>query len=112
MKIKTGDFVQIIAGKDKGKKGKVIQVFPRYGKVIVEGANLRTKHIRSRQRGEKGQKIEFPAPIDASNVTVVCPKTGKPTRIGYKVSVDSSGKKTKVRIAKASGEVLDKETKS
>lgn len=84
MKIKKGDKVKILAGKDKGKTGKVLQVFPSKNKVSVEGLNLLIKHMRPRRQDEKGQRIEFPAPMDLSNMMLVCPKCGKPTRVGYK----------------------------
>lgn len=93
MKIKTGDNVTIIAGKDKGKTGKVLQVFADRNRVVVEGANLTIKHLRPRREGEKGQRVEFPAPLHVSNVMLVCPKSGKPTRVGYRT--DDKGKKTR-----------------
>lgn len=95
MKIKKGDQVEIIAGKDKGKRGKVSSTLPRLGKVVVEGLNLRKKHTRSRRDGEKGQRIEIAFPIDISNVMLVCPHTDKLTRVGYKVEGGQ-----KVRISK------------
>ena len=100
--MKTGDKVKILAGKDKGKIGKVIQVFPQNERVVVEGANLLTKHIRSSKRGEKGQKITLPAPLHISNVAVLSPKDEKPTRIGYKILEDGK----KVRICKRTKEVI------
>ncbi|MFH1661507.1 MAG: 50S ribosomal protein L24 [Candidatus Falkowbacteria bacterium] len=84
MKIKKGDKVKILSGKDKGKTGKVLQVFVARGKASVEGLNLLIKHMRPRKQGEKGQRIEFPAPMDLSNMMIVCSKCGKPTRVGYK----------------------------
>lgn len=95
MKIKKGDQVEIVAGKDKGKRGSVLRTLPALGKVIVEGLNLRVKHVRARREGEAGQRLEVAAPLDASNVMVVCPHTDKPTRIGYRVDGDR-----KVRISK------------
>jgi len=86
MKFKKGDNVKILAGKDKGKSGKVLQILRSRKKLVVEGLNLKYKHARPKKSGEKGQRIMFPAPIDSSNVILVCPKCGKPTRIGYKVS--------------------------
>ena len=84
MKIKKGDKVKIMAGKDKDKTGKVLQVFTSRNRISVEGLNLSIKHMRPRRQGEKGQRIEFPAPINASNLMLVCPKCGKGTRVGYK----------------------------
>jgi large subunit ribosomal protein L24 len=95
MKIKKGDQVEIVAGKDKGKRGKVVRTLPALGKVVVEGLNLRKKHVRARREGEKGQRVEVAAPLDASNVMLVCPHTDKPTRIGYRMNGDQ-----KVRISK------------
>lgn len=84
MKIKKSDKVKILAGKDKGKTGKVLQVFPARKRVSVEGLNLLIKHMRPRKQGESGQRIEFPAPMAISNLMLICPKCGKPTRVGYK----------------------------
>lgn len=103
MKIKKGDNVMVMAGKDRGKTGKVIQVFPMEGKVVVEGVNATVKHAKTRKQGEKGQKIEYNGPINASNVMLVDAKTGKPTRVGYKVMEDGR----KVRVMKKSGETIE-----
>ncbi|MDP3995636.1 MAG: 50S ribosomal protein L24 [bacterium] len=99
MKIKKGDTVLIISGKDRGKKGAVSQVFPKTAKVMVEGVNLKKKHRKPKKSGEKGQVINLPAALPVSNTELVCPKCGKPTRVGYKV-VD----KKKYRICKKCGE--------
>lgn len=88
MKIKTNDQVKIIAGKDKGKTGKVLQVFPKRERVVVEGANLMKKHLRTQRQGEKGQIIELAGPIHASNVVLICPKCSHETRVGYKTEAD------------------------
>ena len=101
MKIKKGDQVEIIAGKDAGKRGVIISVFPDIEKVAVKGANMMKRHIRSKRDGEKGQRIEKEAPIHISNVMLVCPHTGKPTRIGYKIEGNE-----KVRVSKQSGKVI------
>lgn len=69
--IKTGDIVKVMAGKDKGKTGKVLQAFPRLNRVVVEGVNLSKRHLRTRRQGEKGQVVEFSMPIHASNVELV-----------------------------------------
>ena len=90
MKIKKGDKVKIIAGKDKGKTGKVLQVFSEKNRLSVEGLNLMIKHMRPRRQNEKGQRIEFPAPLHASNVLLVCPKCNKPAKIGYKTITTES----------------------
>ncbi|RLC38557.1 MAG: 50S ribosomal protein L24 [Candidatus Nealsonbacteria bacterium] len=111
MKIRKGDQVLIIKGKDRGKKGKVLRGFPKKNQVLVEGVNIKKKHRRPRREGEKGEIVEVPAPIDVSKVKLICPKCGKPTRVGYKVNLNlpegkqaSSGagktQKSKVRICK------------
>lgn len=84
MKIKKNDTVLIISGKDRGRKDKVIKVMPKKNKVIVEGLNLVRKHIRPKKQGEKGQRIELPAPLDVSNVKLICPKCKKATRVSKK----------------------------
>lgn len=100
MKIKKGDTVLIISGKDKGKKGKALEVLSREGKILVEGVNLMKKHQKPKKTGEKGQIIQLPKPIDASNVKLICLKCGKPTRIGHKLT----GGKKKYRICKKCGQ--------
>ncbi len=102
MKIKKGDNVIITVGKDKGKTGKVTQVFPGRNQVVVEGLNTRFKNMRPRKQGEKGQKIEFSAPLAVSNVMLVDGRTGKSTRVGFKIL--ESGEK--IRIAQKSKEVI------
>ncbi len=93
MKIKKGDTILIISGKDRLRKGKVLKVFSKERKVIVEGVNLRKKHVKQKRAGEKGQIIEMPAPIDVSNLKLICSKCGKATRVGYKYI---KGKKERV----------------
>ena len=102
-RLQKGDTVVVIAGKDKGKTGKVMQVLPTENKVVVEGVNKTFKHAKTRKQGEKGQKIEFFGPINASNVMLVDPKSGKPTRVGWKVMEDGR----KVRMAKKSKETVE-----
>ncbi len=85
MKIKKGDKVQVSVGKDKGKSGSVTKVLPEAGKVIVEGINVYTKHQRKRKEGDKGTKIQFAAPMNTAKLMVICPKCGKPARIGIVV---------------------------
>lgn len=101
MKIKTGDNVKVMAGKDRGKTGKVIQVFQKDNKVVVEKVNILVKHIRSRQQGQSGQRIELPAPLSMSNVQIICPSCSKPTRVGYEGS-----KKDKKRVCRKCGKDL------
>ena len=100
MRIKKNDTVKILKGKDQGKIGKVLSVIQPSSavktkkgasiKIVVEGLNLRYKHLRPKRQGEKGQRIMFPAPMDVSNVQLVCSKCGKPTRVGFKVRQDKS----------------------
>lgn len=85
MKIRTGDTVLIISGKDRKKTGKVSEVFPKNNKIIVEGLNIVKKHTRPRREGEKGQVVQVSRPIDVSNVKLICSKCKKPTRIGYRI---------------------------
>lgn len=102
MKIKVNDNVLVIAGKHKGKTGKVMRVFKKQNRITVEKINIRTRHIK-KTATRPGQRVQYEAPLHASNVMVLCPKTNKPTRVGYKML--ENGKK--VRIAKRSGEQLD-----
>jgi len=110
--VKTGDTVVVISGDDKGKMGKVIKAFPRERKVIVEGVNLVTKHQRVPVRTPSGQlqagRIQMPAPIDASNVMLVCPHCNKPTKIKRKRPPEVE---RPVRICKRCGEVVDQEVR-
>lgn len=95
MKIHKNDQVLIISGKDKGRKGKVIEALPKEDKVVVEGINLEKKHMKPKRSGEKGQIVEMPSPLDVSNVKLICLKCGKAARVGYK----TEGKK-KYRVCK------------
>lgn len=101
LKVKKGDKVVVLAGKDKGKTGEIKKVMPEDNKVVVQGVNVQTKHRKPSQMGPGGlDKIEMP--IHVSNVAIVDPKTSKPTRVGYKTVGDR-----KVRVARRSGEVID-----
>ncbi len=110
MKIKKGDTVLIISGKDRGKKGKVLEVFPKENRLLVEGANLRKKHTKPKKEGEKGQTIEFLAPLDASKVKFICTRCQKTTRIGYILKEDtlsdSKNEKKKFRVCKKCGKEI------
>ncbi len=101
MKIRKNDKVKIIAGKDKGKTGKVIAVLTDKNKVIVEGVNLVKKHIKKGQGSEEGGIVNMEKPIDASNVMFIDEKSGLPVRLGYKV-VDGK----KYRVSKKNGEII------
>jgi len=96
MKVKKGDTVLIIAGDDRGRKGKVIKAMPKEQRIIVEGINIQKKHVKPRREGEKGQIVEKPGPIHVSNVKVICPKCGKPTKIGYQKVGDKKFRKCKI----------------
>jgi large subunit ribosomal protein L24 len=100
MKLKKGDTVVVIAGKDKGKEGEVVQVMPTANKLIVNGVNTAKKHSKARKTNQQGGIIDRDMPVDASNVMLV--HKGKPTRVGYTTQSDG----TKVRVAKRTGEVI------
>lgn len=101
MRIKKGDLVKKIAGKDKGKQGKVLRTVPSEGKIVVEQMNIVKKHRKARREGESGQRVEIAAPFDASNAMIVCPSCSKATRIAYKFVSDK-----KVRVCKKCGKDL------
>jgi large subunit ribosomal protein L24 len=95
MKIKKGDTVLIISGKDRARNGKVLDVFVKEGKIVVEGVNIRKKHVKPKRSGEKGQIVQLPSRMDVSNVKLICSKCGKAARVGYKKEGDK-----KYRICK------------
>ncbi len=101
MKLKKGDNVIVIAGRDNGKKGTIARVLSKENKVVIEGINLVKKHQKPRKGGEKGSTITIAMPINASNVMALDPKGGKRTRVGYKTVGDK-----KVRIARKSGQEI------
>lgn len=101
MKIKKGDTVKIITGKDAGKTGKVIKAFPRRNKIIIEGLNLYKKHRRPRREGEQGEIIKIARPIDVSNAMIVCSSCKKTTRVGFKQEGDK-----KMRVCKKCNAIL------
>lgn len=103
LKVKTGDKVVVIAGKDKTKTGRILKVFPSEGRVIVEGVNIVKRHTKPNMANPDGGIIEKEAPIHVSNVALADPKTGNATRVGYKFLEDG----TKVRYAKKSGETIE-----
>ena len=92
--VKTGDNVLVINGKDRGKEGKVLAVSPKEGKVIVEGRNMVTKHVKPRRQGEQGGIVKAEGAMYASKVMPICPKCKKATRVGHKI--DKDGKKSRV----------------
>ncbi len=101
MKIKKGDQVQILSGKDRGKRGTVLLALPQDGRVVVDGVNVVKRHQRAKSSTEKGERIEKPAPIHVSKVMLIDKETGKPTRVGYKFEG-----KEKVRVSKRSGKSI------
>jgi len=102
MKIRKGDNVVVITGRDKGKSGSVLRVFPAENRVLVQGINLAKRHTKPRA-GQQGGIVEKENPIHASNVALSDPKDNKPTRVGFK-TVDGR----KVRVALRSGEIIDR----
>jgi large subunit ribosomal protein L24 len=107
MKIRKNDNVMVISGNDRGKTGKILKVYPKNNKVIVEGINLRKRHTKPTQRTPQGGIIEKEAPINASNVMLIDQKTNEPTRLGSQVILDDkTGKKKRARISRKSGEMV------
>lgn len=103
MKLKMDDQVLVITGKDKGKKGKIIKLYSKQNKIVVEKINLKTKHIK-KTRERAGEKIQFEGPINASNAMIICPNCSKTARVGYKILENNK----KQRICKKCKEILDK----
>ncbi|MDP9411579.1 MAG: 50S ribosomal protein L24 [Actinomycetota bacterium] len=101
-KIKRGDTVQVISGKEKGRRGEVREVLPKKNRVVIEGINERTRHARPTQQNQQGL-YTFNAPVDISNVMLVDPSSGEPTKVGYRFT--DSGEK--VRVGKKSGKDID-----
>ncbi len=101
MKIKTGDNVRVIAGKDKGKEGRVLQVFPKLERIVVENVNMLTKNLKSRGT-QPGQTIKFPSPLHVSNVRLVSVKSGKTGRVGFTL-IAKDGVTKKVRVIRSKG---------
>ena len=101
MRIKKGDTVQVLSGKDKGKTGEVLEILPKTNKIVVKGINIIKKHTKPRKQGEEGGILSMEGAIHVAKVNVVCPKCGKPTRIGY-----SEEKGEKVRVCKKCGAKL------
>ncbi len=107
MAISRGDTVRVMRGDDKGKEGKVIRVHLKTGRVTIEGINIVKKHRRARREGEKSEIMDMPAPVAVSNVMLLDPKSGEPTRIRARVDVDAkTGKRTKERVSAKSGEPI------
>ena len=107
MKITKNDNVMVIAGNDRGKTGKVLKVFPKKNRIIVEGINIRKRHTKPNQTNPQGGILEKEAPINVSNVMILDPKSNEPTRIGSQIILDEkTGKKKRARVSKVSGEMI------
>ena len=106
LNVKKDDTVLIISGDDRGKKGKVLEVSPKEGKIIVEGLNMVKKHVKPRKMGDQGGIVKVEGAMYADKVQVVCPSCKKPTRVGHKVTVAENGKAVKTRVCKHCGETL------
>jgi large subunit ribosomal protein L24 len=107
MKIKKNDMVMVISGNDRGKTGKVLKVFPKNNRVIIEGINIRKRHTKPSQKNPQGGILEKEASINASNVMMLDPKSNEPTRLGAQIILDEkSGKKKRARVSKLSGEMI------
>ena len=104
MHVKTGDTVQVIAGKEKGKVGEVIKALPQDSRVIVKGVNIKTKHVKPQQEGESGRIVSQEYPIHSSNVMLYSTKQNIASRVCYTFTEDGK----KVRMLKKTGEILDK----
>ncbi len=100
--VTKGDTVRVMRGDDKGKEGKVVRVFPKTGRILVEGVNIVKKHRKARRENEQSGIIEMPAPVHASNVMLIDPKSGAPTRV--RARIDDDG--TKERISAKSGDAI------
>jgi large subunit ribosomal protein L24 len=96
MKLKKGDTVKILSGKDRGKRGKVLGVFPKGGRILVEGVNVKKRHRRSRRPDRKGEIVLLPAPFPAATCQLICPKCSRPTRVGMRQAASGA----KVRVCK------------
>ena len=109
MHVKTGDEVQIITGKDKGKRGKIKQTLPKAGRVVVENLNIVKRHMKPRGPTKPGGIIEIEAPLDASNVMLVCPSCSRAVRTGHRFldETDHKGRARKVRYCKVCDQVVD-----
>ena len=107
MKIKKNDQVVVISGNSRGKRGKILKVYPERSRVIVEGVNIIKRHTRPNQKNPQGGIVQREAPIHLSNVMLLDPKTNEPTRVGTKVGKDeTTGRKHRMRVSRATGETF------
>jgi len=109
MHVKTGDEVLIITGKDKGKRGKIKQAIPKTNRVVIEGLNMMKRHMKQRGAGKPSGIIELEAPLQSSNVMLICPHCGRAARTGHRFleELDHKGRQRKVRFCKACDEAVD-----
>ncbi len=107
MKIHKNDNVMVVAGNDRGKTGKVLKVFPKINRIIVEGINLRLRHSKPSQTNPQGGIVEKESPIHVSNVMLIDPNNSQPSRLGSQIILDEkTGKKKRVRVSRTSGEMI------
>lgn len=106
MSLRKNDRVKILSGNNKGKEGKILKIFRVKNRVIVEGVNIIKRHTKPSQKNPQGGISQREAPIHVSNVMLIDPKAGEPSRLGMKVITDDSGKKKRMRYAKKSGEII------
>lgn len=111
MKIRVGDTVEVVAGNDKGKQGQVLQILSSKDRIVVEGVNMATKHVKPTQADPEGGIITREAPIHVSNVAYYDAKSKSPVKLGYKVTEDKNGKKTKERVIRKTQTVVDTKKK-
>ena len=102
LRIKKGDTVKVLSGKDKGKEGKVMEVFPKFSKAVVENVNMHTRFEKSKKAGQPGKKVVFSSPMHISKLQLMDPNSGEPSRVGYTILEN----KTKQRMAKASNKAI------
>ncbi len=102
LRIKKGDTVKVLSGKDKGKKGKVLEVFPKIGKAVVENVSMHTRFEKSKKAGQPGKKVVFSSPMPISKLQLIDPNSGEPSRVGYTILEN----KTKQRMAKVSNKAI------
>ena len=102
LRVTKGDTVRVMRGDDKGKEGKILRVYPKTGRITIEGVNIVKKHRKARRENEQSGIIDFPAPVHASNVMLIDPKSGAPTRVRARIDEDG----TKERISVKSGDAI------
>lgn len=106
MRLKKNDKVKVVSGNNKGKEGKILKIYREKNRVIVEGVNIIKRHTRASQKNPQGGITQKEAPVHVSNVMLIDPKAGEPTRLGVKVIEESDGKKKRMRYGKKSGEII------